>query len=335
MTPALPDLTDLPELPAIAITVPWPVPPLQPVTSEPLITLCACTVAAAAVPVVCGLTSPVPEDAVATVALLPDGAAEFEGRRWRLPRDAEDLSHRLAQHVDPLLLDAGVASLTGGGVDPAARCVAMVHLSGDDQWPDFSRHVASVLAPAPFLLTARPGPGITLSQVSAVLERGEQLSVAALRRWAERYGTVSVIRLTGDAPLEVEECAQQLERVVPVLADQGVVIDCGDHLELARRAPAQPTLCVDTDSALAMLTEATLQDPLHRELAEAQRSWRVFTPATTRDRLLPKAPRARLRRRRLFNAMLLEMPPALTRARSGRRARQRALTALSHELAVR
>lgn len=333
MTPQQPDLSDLPTL---AITVPWPVPPLQPVTSEPLITLCACAVAAAAVPRICGLTSPVPEDAVAVVELRVDGAAEFEGRSWRLPRDAEELTARLGQRVDQsdLVADKTLRGASGApGDSDAARCVAMVHLSGDDQWPDFSRHVASVLGTAPFLITAHPGPGVTLAELCAVIERGERLSIAALRRWTERTDTVSVIRMTQGEPVDLELCSRQLEQVVPLLAEHGLVVDCGDHLELARRAPAEPTLCVDTDSALAMLTEATLQDPLHRELAEPRRSWRVFTPATSRDRLLPKAPRAQLRRRRLFNAVLLELPAPLTTARCGRRARDRALSALRQEWA--
>lgn len=332
------DRPDPADLLTIAITVPWPVPPLQPVTSEPLITLCACAVAAAAVPRICGLTSPVPEDVVAVVELRVDGAAEFDGRTWRLPREAEALSAALGARVDPHAPATGSTTLSGAvpGTDDVARCVAMVHLSGDEQWPEFSRHVASVLAPAPFLLTLRPGPGVSLAQLCRVLERGERLSLAAVRRWAEPHGPVSVIRLIEPGePFELDTCARQLEALLPVLAAQGVVIDCGDHLELARRVPAQPTLCVDTDSALAMLTEATLQDPLHRELAEAHRSWRVFTPATARDRLLPKAPRRQLRRRRLFNSVLLELPRALTNTGSGRRSRDRALTALRQEWAGR
>ena len=324
MTPQQPDL---PALPTLAITVPWPVPPLQPVTSEPLITLCACAVAAAAVPKICGLTAPVPEDALGVVELRVDGTAVFQGRSWRLPRDAEELTAHLGELTEP----AAPATSDASGVSDPARCVAMVHLSGDDQWPDFSRHVASVLGPAPFLLTIRPGPGVTLAELCAVIDRGERLSLAALRRWTERTDTVSVIRITGGEPVDLDLCSRQLEQVVPLLAEHGVVIDCGDHLELARRAPAEPTLCVDTDSALAMLTEATLQDPLHRELTEPRRSWRVFTPATHRDRLLPKAPRRQLRRRRLFNAVLLELPAALTNSGSGRRARDRALNALRQE----
>lgn len=324
MTPQQPDL---PALPTLAITVPWPVPPLQPVTSEPLITLCACAVAAAAVPKICGLTAPVPEDALGVVELRVDGTAVFQGRSWRLPRDAEELTAHLGELTEP----AAPATSDASGVSDPARCVAMVHLSGDDQWPDFSRHVASVLGPAPFLLTIRPGPGVTLAELCAVIDRGERLSLAALRHWTERTDTVSVIRMSAGEPVDLDLCSRQLEQVVPLLAEHGVVIDCGDHLELARRAPAEPTLCVDTDSALAMLTEATLQDPLHRELTEPRRSWRVFTPATHRDRLLPKAPRRQLRRRRLFNAVLLELPAALTNSGSGRRARDRALNALRQE----
>lgn len=316
-----PDHSSTTDPPVIAVALPWDEPQINGHTAddETLISLCAAIVAASATPRLCTLTEPVPDEARVTIELRPSGVLEFDSRVWHLPRQASQLTAALATAV----LRA-----------PKQRpYLAVGHCLGDARWPAFARHLAVALGHSPCLIdlvappTAEIQTAMALDDALAVLADGQQLSTAALLRWAPAHPEDgSAVRLSPrvSAPEKTTDMVTGLDQLAGQLSATGAVVDCGSDLDLLAalaESGGAPVLCLDPETAPTVLPGVSSR------LAGSSRL-RAFIQEPRRRFGI-----RRLRRQRSVNAELIEVPAALTgRRRSSTRTFRRAASLLHAEL---